>query len=170
MSTDLNTLGYSYDGETVEVTEPINADQHAGIFSALGVTDGIPEYDRTRRESTFEPAGPAQGDALRRYLRKQGIAHASERRDRWTPGNDTAASTAPYPDEVALEELVALADEHDIHDGELDEHVHDAASEEASEVNNRGVEAQIRCLVDMLGAKQARRIVESEGSANEVVR
>jgi hypothetical protein len=162
MSTDLNIPGYIYDGETVEVAGPITAAQHAGIFDALGVTQGIPDHDPARRDYTFEPAGPAQGDALRRYLRERQVAHASERLNRWAPSNDTAASTPPDPDEAVIEELVALVGPRGIETDKLDEYVHDAVAAHASEVNNSGVEAQIRFLLDEFGAKETRRIVESE--------
>jgi hypothetical protein len=91
-----------------------------------------------------------------------------------TPGNiaiDEIADGRDYSDivisnqtaqEAAIAELLALAEERGVSEDELDEHVHDVASREGSNVNNEGVPGQIAYLVTELGAAETRRILEQE--------
>lgn len=54
-----------------------------------------------------------------------------------------------------LADLLALARQHGIGSEGLDEIVHQVVSEQATQINNGGLEAQLSYLIDALGPTQA---------------
>jgi len=70
---------------------------------------------------------------------------------KWSPRPDAADLAA------AVERLASKAESAGIQPEELDEMVHELASSVAADVNNGGLEDQIRYLVEGLGAKYAER-------------
>ena len=72
---------------------------------------------------------------------------------------DVLDETDDVLDELAVQRLVQAATAYLISD-DLDEEVHEAKSEEAADINNGGLESQVRYLVSRFGEKGAREIVE----------
>ena len=65
----------------------------------------------------------------------------------------------------SVEELIDLADHLELDAGDLDEEVHQAASEIASEVNNNGIETQLEFLVSSWGLDEVIEIVRRKQKA-----
>jgi hypothetical protein len=65
-----------------------------------------------------------------------------------------------YPGDVRRADLVRHVAQRGLGDDALDDLVHDAASHAASDINNRGVEAQMAFLVEHLGAEGARAAID----------
>jgi hypothetical protein len=150
--TDFNHHGYSYDGESIEVARPLSAEQHAACYQALGAP--CPEHNPDRHNYDFEPAGLREAQELRAYLRSQQIEHSSELRLSFTP-SETEARRARN-----LAELVALAKRRGLSEGTLDEAIHDAEAPSASQINNEGIEEQIRYLLSVNDAETVRELIE----------
>lgn|GEM_PF-6112803 len=132
---------------------PLSAEQHARFYDALG-------FGPERPGSHVEPQTAAEAQAVREYLREQEIPHSSELSMSWTPSEETAAKKRE------LDDLLALARQRGIYDGELDEAVHDAVSRLASQINNEGTEAQIRYLLGETGVEDVRRTIEQADGCN----
>ena len=66
----------------------------------------------------------------------------------------------PAEGTLIAEDLVALATNLGLEPEDLDELVHDAAGQEASRVNNGGLDTQIEYLIDQLGPIAARAIIQ----------
>lgn len=208
------TPGYSYQGETVTVESALTAQQHAGCFAAAGLP--APAHDPDQQWLDIEPPHPGCAEALRRYLREQGVEHHSEialsydphdehvreyrtllavaRQDPIPPGRlaqDAAELVARHlgdaaavalllahqrPGEVRsriqnaqaaerlARELAALATGRRVEEGVLDDAVHDSYAAAASAINNEGLPAQVRCLVECGLDAAARELIEEARS------
>jgi hypothetical protein len=55
-----------------------------------------------------------------------------------------------------LRDLLALARRHGINSDDLDDVVHEVVSEQATQINNGGLEAQLSYLIDAIGPAKAR--------------
>jgi hypothetical protein len=61
-----------------------------------------------------------------------------------------------------LRDLLALARQHGISSDDLDEIVHEVVSEQATQINNGGLEAQLSYLIDAIGPTQARAMLHAD--------
>ena len=61
-----------------------------------------------------------------------------------------------------LRDLLALARQHGISSDDLDEIVHELVSEQATQINNGGLEAQLSYLIDAIGPAQARAMLHTD--------
>jgi len=73
-----------------------------------------------------------------------------------------AARASDADPQSAIAELLTLAHQREVGEGDLDEHVHDVASRVGSGVNNGGLERQVAYLHGALGSAETRRILETE--------
>jgi Asp-tRNA(Asn)/Glu-tRNA(Gln) amidotransferase A subunit family amidase len=112
--------------------------------------------------ATTENADAPEDDACAEYEAEFGLGEATAGRDwdgcvaagvsgKWSPRPDAADLAA------AVERLASKAESAGVRPEELDETVHELASSVAADVNNGGLEDQIRYLVEGLGAKYAER-------------
>ncbi|MFC4048353.1 hypothetical protein ACFOY4_01545 [Actinomadura syzygii] len=76
---------------------------------------------------------------------------------------DECPTDEQIKDVLAGLDLVALAEGRELTPEDLDEAVHETASQRASEVNNGGLAVQIDYLIDALGPKGARSVIEDCG-------
>ena len=61
-----------------------------------------------------------------------------------------------------LRDLLALAQQHGINSDDLDDIVHELISEQATQINNGGLEAQLSYLIDAIGPAQARAMLDAD--------
>jgi hypothetical protein len=61
-----------------------------------------------------------------------------------------------------LRDLLALARQHGISPDDLDEIVHEVVSQQATQINNGGLEAQLSYLIDAIGPTQARVMLHAD--------
>lgn len=61
-----------------------------------------------------------------------------------------------------LRDLLAFARHHGISSDDLDEIVHELVSEQATQINNGGLEAQLSYLLDAIGPAQARTTLHAD--------
>jgi hypothetical protein len=66
-----------------------------------------------------------------------------------------------------IEELLALAQQLGTRCSDLDEIVHEVVSWRATEINNAGLEAQVRYLTESIGPAQARILLQGVTEENE---
>lgn len=66
-----------------------------------------------------------------------------------------------------LEDLLAHARQVGTRSGDLDEIVHEVVSWRAAEINNGGLEAQLRCLFEAIGPAQTRELLPAGTEGNE---
>jgi len=72
-----------------------------------------------------------------------------------SPGNQQPANAASLERDRVLEQLLAKAEMAGLEAEDLDETVHELAASIAADVNNEGLEGQLRYLIDRLGGQQA---------------
>lgn len=133
------------------------------------VPSGIPQKRRealarkvalARVLATTENPDAPEDDARVEYGAEFGLGEATAGRD-WdgcvTTGVSGKWSLQPDADDLAaaVERLASKADSAGVQPEELDETVHELASSVAADINNGGLEDQIRYLVEGLGAKYA---------------
>lgn len=159
--------GYRYAGESVEISQPITEAQFRAVERILGEPPA--RFKSYAEAFHFQPTDPRRTSGLLGYLRRQGISHSIELLGTWAAGQDTAADPAPPAAEPvdrrapSVSELVALAARGRLSSEDLDEDVHDAASEDAANVNSEGLDGQIAYLVQRLGARETQARVERTG-------
>lgn len=120
--------------------------------------------------TTENPDAP-EDDACGEYGTEFGLDEATAERDwdgcrttgaggSWSFQDDHAAVTARLADKA---ESAGLEPE------DLDEAIHELMSSIAADVNNGGLEEQVRCLVKETGAKQVERLIDEiiEGQPKE---
>lgn len=61
-----------------------------------------------------------------------------------------------------LRDLLALAWQYGINSDDLDDIVHALVSEQATQINNGGLEAQLNYLIDAIGPAQARAMLHAD--------
>jgi hypothetical protein len=66
-----------------------------------------------------------------------------------------------------LQDLLAHARQAGTRSGDLDEIVHEVVSWRATEINNRGLEAQLRYLTGTIGPAQTRELLQAGPDGNE---
>jgi hypothetical protein len=64
---------------------------------------------------------------------------------------------------MTTEELIAKVGELDLDPEDLDEFVHEAKAEEASKINNGGLDVQVEYLVECFGIEHAAKLLLSTG-------
>jgi hypothetical protein len=69
--------------------------------------------------------------------------------------------------EQDLRDLLALARQHGISSDDLDEIVHEVVSEQATQINNDGLEVQLSYLIDAIGPAQARAMLHPSPGRND---
>jgi hypothetical protein len=162
--------GYSYEKELVNVGQAITESQFRSIECILGEP---PQRFKTYADAFFfQPADERHANALLEYLADQRITHSVEFHQAWTAEHDNTGNdgpSSPQDDAVGEEnpsvsELVALAAQRGLSGEELDDDVHDAASENAANVNSQGLDGQIEYLVLRLGANKTRARIEHAAS------
>jgi len=111
--------------------------------------------------TTENPDAP-EDDACTEYGAEFGLGEATAGRD-WdgcvTAGVSGKWSLRPDADGLAavVERLASKADSAGLQPEDLDETVHELASSVAADVNNGGLEDQVRYLVEGLGARHAEK-------------
>jgi len=158
MPTAILRNGYRYDGESVEISQPITEQQFRAIERILG--EPPQRFKSYAQAFHFQPGDPRRASALLEYLAAQRIPHSTELCQTWAAEHDTAA---PAGADASVSELVALAAQRRLSNEDLDEDVHDAASENAANINNDGLDGQIAYLVCRLGPGQTRARIERAG-------
>jgi hypothetical protein len=134
----------------------------------VDVPDDVPQERRealarkvalARALATTENPDAPEDDACGEYEEEFGLDEATAGRDwdgcetagaigRWSAAGDVAA---------AAERLAEKAAAAGLEPEDLDETVHELASGVAADVNNGGLEEQVRYLVERLGAEYAKR-------------
>lgn len=160
-TTGVRNPGYRYAGETIDVDQALSETQFRMIERILGEP---PQRFKSWCDSfCFQPTDHRRAEALLAYLQQQRLRHYAEVRESWSPPNQDAekpSGTDTDPEAAGVNELVVLATRRRVSPEQLDDQVHDAASEQAAEINNDGLDAQIEYLLARLGAKEVRRRIE----------
>jgi hypothetical protein len=129
--------------------------------------------------TTDNPDAP-EDDACDEYAAESGLGEATAGRDwdrcrtKGVSGTWSLPEASPTADEVAAAagRLASKAASAGLRPEDLDEAVHELASSAAADVNNGGLEDQVRYLVEGLGAEHAERqldelIQEHKGQGQE---
>lgn len=90
--TDPYGHAYAYDGEEIIIETRLTPEQHAGCYDAVGIP--APPYDPAQAHLSIEPAGGAEAQQLRRYLREHAIEHHSELTVTYKPDNPAVGDIA----------------------------------------------------------------------------
>jgi hypothetical protein len=161
MTTPLVKDGYRYGGESVEVDQPITESQFRAIERIL---DEPPRrFKSYAQQFHFEPCDPRRTDALLEYLIAEGIPHSTELCQTWTAEVNASEDRRSASPDLSVSELGALAARGGLSSEHLDDDVHDAASEQAVNINSEGLDGQIQYLVLRLGASHTRARIEHAG-------
>jgi hypothetical protein len=111
------------------------------------------DTDGTGREF-WNPAKDCSGwdvcQAIQEVMSRHGLVPGEEQ-DCVPPAEASPA--------VSVDELVALAQSQGLAPEDLDDHIHDEASAQASNLNNRGLGAQIGFLVEQFGRAETRKLL-----------
>jgi hypothetical protein len=150
--------GYRYDGESVEIDQPLTEPQFRAIEHILGKS---PQRFKSYAQAFhFEPSSPDRTSSLLEYLASERITHSTELRQTWRVRRDASADHTPRSCDLSVSELAALAVREGLSSEDLDEDVHDVASKSATNTNNEGLDSQIQYLVLRLGSGQTRVLIE----------
>jgi hypothetical protein len=111
------------------------------------------DTDGTGREF-WNPAKDCSGwdvcQAIQEVMSRHGLVPGEEQ---------DCVSLAEASPAVSTGELVAWAQSQGLAPEDLDDHVHDQASVQASDLNNRGLPAQIGFLVEQLGSAETHKLL-----------
>jgi hypothetical protein len=152
---ELDGERYEYGGESIEVDGALTSSQYVACLAAIGSADDPSAHDPDQQGYEFEPDTARTSSALRGYLRANGISHSSELRLSWALEPEQARRVQQ------LTELLALARHLGLPEGSLDDAIYDAEAPSASQINNEGVEGQIRWLLGVNDAATVRRLIEA---------
>ena len=83
MPTAIVRNGYRYDGESVEIDQPITEQQFRAIERILGEPPA--RFKGWAERFCFDPPDPGRAAALLKYLGEQNLSHSLERLETWTP-------------------------------------------------------------------------------------
>lgn len=163
MTTAVVRNGYRYGGESVAIDQPITELQFRTIERILG--EPPQRFKSYAQAFHFQPSDPRRASALLEYLAAKRIPHSTELRQIWTARLGTSEDRTPADAaaDPSVPELVALAARRRLSSEDLDEDVHDAASENAANINSEGLDGQIQYLVLRFGPSQTRAQIERAG-------
>jgi hypothetical protein len=162
LTTGARNPGYRYAGETIDVEQALSKTQFRTIERILG--EQPQRFKSWCNSFCFQPIDRRRAATLLDYLHEQRLRHSAEVRESWNPPGrrdiKTGIATDTDCEAAGVNELVAFATQCHVRPERLDEQVHDAASEQAAEINNDGLDAQIEYLLARLGIKELRRRLE----------
>jgi hypothetical protein len=145
--------GYRYAGESIELDDALTDEQYTACADALGWQDGRRQQPPDAAGRRIEPQTLREAHALRAHLRQHDIPHTYELALTWTPED------REHPATQAVADLLALARRLGLPEGALDEALYDAEAPSASQINNEGLEAQLRWLLDVNSPDTVRTLI-----------
>jgi hypothetical protein len=129
--------------------------------------DTHPDWET--RELTLDVEGTVElvYDTLRDSSTSNVLASLDAAQGLWVAEQDGRAYSdiviaEPTAPEKEVAELLEIAEQLNIAEDALDEHVHDLVSQDGSSVNNGGLRIQLEFLRSRLGFEQVRRMLEQE--------
>ncbi|MGY1969643.1 hypothetical protein ACW9HH_35940 [Nocardia gipuzkoensis] len=73
----------------------------------------------------------------------------------------------PDPEQSEVQRLNELAESLGIDSEDLDDHLHDAISRTASDINNGGLEKQVQALIEHLGPRETEDIIRAAAAEDQ---